>query len=79
MTYPSSILTVFEFAKENGVDIQIRYDRLMRGFAIRMEKGNYTTLKHISDAALDYCGAAEVWNLMNSMLKELNRLNGGLV
>lgn len=79
MTYPTSILTIFELAKEHGVDIQIRYDHLMRAFAIRMEKGNYTTLKHISDAALDYCGAAEVYNLMYSMLKELDRLNGGLI
>lgn len=79
MTYPTSILTLFEIAKERGVDILIRYDRLMRAFAIRMEKGNYTTLKHISDAALDYCGEAEVYRLMNSMLNELDRLNGGLI
>ena len=79
MTYPTSILTIFELAKERGVDIQIKYDRLMRAFSIRMEKGNYTTLKHLSDSALDYCGEAEVYRLMNSMFAELDRLNGGLI
>lgn len=34
---PTNILTLFEYARENGVELSIRYDHLMDAYKVTME------------------------------------------